>query len=80
MSSPYDIDELMLDVFVCYRVPESELSLAHPGEPCGEDVSVFGEDGSHWPNPLMWSQTFLLVGTGSDVTTSETMSNLFSDF
>ena len=50
---------------VCYGVPESELSLAHPGEPCGEDVSVSGEDGSHRPDPLMWSQTFLLVSGGT---------------
>lgn len=42
-----------------YRVPESELPLAHPGESCGEDVSISGEDGSHWSDPLMWSKTFL---------------------
>lgn len=55
--------------FVYYRVPESELSLAHPGESCGEDVSVSGEDGSHWSDPIMWSQTFLLVSRATMVTT-----------
>lgn len=59
--------------FVCYRVPESELSLAHPGESCGEDVSVSGEDGSHWPDPLMWSQTFLLASGGTGITTRATV-------
>lgn len=56
------------NVNVSYRVPESELSLAHPGESCGEDVAVSGEDGSHWPDPLMWSQTFLLASRGTDIT------------
>lgn len=51
-----------------YRVPESEFSLAHPGEPCGEDVPVSGEDGSHWPDPLVRSQTFLLVSGGTRIT------------
>lgn len=47
-----------------YRVPKSELPLAHPGESCGENVSISGEDGSHWPDALMWSQTFLPIGQG----------------
>lgn len=51
-----------------YRVPEAELSLAHPGEPRGEDVPVPGEDGSHRPDPLVWSQTFLLVSRRTDIT------------
>lgn len=51
----------------CYRVPEAELSLTHPGEACGEDVSISGEDGSHWPDPLMWSQTLLQVSRGTDI-------------
>jgi len=51
--------------FSCYRVPEAELSLAHPGESCGEDVSISCEDGSHWPDALVWSKTFLLVSRGT---------------
>lgn len=53
--------------FVCYRVPESKLSLAHPGEPCGEDISVSGEDGSHWSDPFVRSQTLLLINKGKDI-------------
>lgn len=51
--------EAVLSVTGRYRVPESELSLAHPGESCGENVSVSGEDGPHRPDPVVRSQTFL---------------------
>lgn len=54
---------------VRYWVPESEFPLTHPGESCGEDVSVSGEDGSHWPDPVVWSKALLLVSGGTHVTT-----------
>lgn len=53
-----------------YWVPEAKLPLAHPGESCGEDVSVSGEDRSHWPDALVWSQTLLLVSSGTTIITN----------
>lgn len=57
--------------FACYRVPEAQLPLAHPGEPCGEDVSFSGEHGPHRPDALMWSQTFLLAGRRTRLRTED---------
>lgn len=42
-----------------YRVPEADLPLAHPGKACSEDVTLFGEDGSHGPDAFMWCQSLL---------------------
>lgn len=42
-----------------YRVPEADLPLAHPGKACSEDVTLFGEDSSHWPDAFMWCQSLL---------------------
>ena len=42
-----------------YRIPQAQLPLTHPGEACGENVALPGEDGTHWPHAVMRCQSLL---------------------
>lgn len=52
-----------------YRVPQAQLSLAHAGEACGEDMTLAREDGPHGPHSLVGRKPLLGWGeTGRGVT------------